>query len=148
MRRVLHFDDLSQMLGEVRSLAGGHRVLRRWTLAQICRHLAGTIHGSMDGFDLSRHRFKRLFLRRRLLAYTYRWGIPEGYTVDPNLNPPEGVGLNEEIDALGRAIHRYRNHAGPLQAHPLFGRLTRDGWDRLHCFHGAHHLSFVIPVQS
>ncbi len=148
MRRVLHFSHLPEVLAEARRLASSHRTLGRWTLAQICRHLADTIHGSMDGFDLRRHRFKRLFFRSLLLAYAYRWGIPEAYTVDPKLNPPEGLRLDDQIEALARAIQRYRDHTGPLQAHPLFGRLTRNEWDRMHCFHGAHHLSFVLPGLS
>ena len=94
MRRMLHFSDLPEVLAEANRLALNHRTLGRWTLAQICRHLADTIHGSIDGFDLRRHRFKRLIFRSLLLAYAYRWGIPKAYTVDPKLNPPEGLRLD------------------------------------------------------
>ncbi len=148
MRRVLHFSHLPQILAEARRLASSHRTLGRWSLAQICRHLADTIHGSIDGFDLRRHRLKRFFFHSLLLAYAYRWGIPKAYTVDPKLNPPEGLRLDVQIEALARAIQRYRDHTGLLQAHPLFGRLSRNEWDRMHCFHGAHHLGFVLPGPS
>ncbi len=102
----------------------------------------------MDGFDLRRHRIKRWFFSKPLLGYTYRYGIPRGYTVDPKLTPPPGVELAPAVQALEAAIDRYRSHTGRLHPHPLFGRLSRKGWDRLHCFHCAHHLSFVQPHGS
>ena len=148
MRRVLAFKDLGELLPEVRRLIPAHRTVGQWTLAQVCRHLADTINGSMDGFDLRRHRFKRYFLSKRLLRYTYRHGITPGYTVDPRLTPPENVNLGEAMPALERAIERYRTYRGQLRPHPLFGELSREMWDRLHCFHSAHHLSFVIPTDG
>ena len=102
----------------------------------------------MDGFDLSRHRFKRWFLAKRMFRYTLRYGIPTDSTVDPNLNPPPHVDLDEAMDGLARALERYQGYVGPLKAHPLFGRLSRDRWDHLHCFHCAHHLSFAIPAEG
>jgi hypothetical protein len=148
-RRLLTFASVPDILAEVRSLADRpHRTVGNWTLAQVCRHLADTINGSMDGLDLSRHRFKRFFLSKRLLQYTFRHGIPPGYTVDPRLNPPPDVTLEASVAALERAIARYQSYEGRLRPHPLFGDLSRGTWDRLHCFHGAHHLSFVIPSDG
>ena len=102
----------------------------------------------MDGFDLRRHRVKRFFLSKGLLRHTFQHGIPPGYTVDPKLNPPPNVKLGEALAALERAVNRYRSYRGPLRPHPLFGDLSREKWDQLHCFHGAHHLSFVIPSDG
>ena len=147
-RRTLAFHDLRELLPEVRGLIPAHRTVGQWTLAQVCRHLADTINGSMDGFDLRRHRFKRFFLSKRLLRYTFRHGIPPGYTIDPKLTPPPHVKLDETMLALERAVVRFRLHRGRLRAHPLFGDLSREMWDRLHCFHSAHHLSFVIPTAG
>ncbi len=148
MRRILAFTDLGELLPEVRRLIPSHRTVGQWTLAQVCRHLADTINGSMDGFDLRRHRFKRFFLSKRLLRYTYQHGITPGYTVDPKLTPPPKVKLDESVAALERAVERYRSYRGRLCAHPLFGDLSREEWDQLHCFHGAHHLSFVISTDG
>ena len=148
VRRVLAFNELSKLLPEVGSLIPAHRTVGQWTLAQVCRHLADTINGSMDGFDLRHHRFKRFFLSKRLLRYTYRHGITPGYTVDPKLTPPPQVNLDEEIARLERALERYRSYRGRLHPHPLFGDLSRVEWDQLHCFHCAHHLSFVIPTDG
>jgi len=148
MRRVLAFDNLGELIPEVRRLIPGHRTVGQWTLAQVCRHLAGTINGSMDGFNLRRHRVKRFFLSKRLLRYTYRHGITPGYTVDPKLTPPPHLNLDEEAAGLEQAVERYRSYRGRLRAHPLFGDLSRQKWDQLHCFHAAHHLSFVISTDE
>ena len=148
MRRVLAFQGVDELLPEVRRLIPAHRTVGRWTLAQVCRHLADTITGSMDGFDLRRHRVKRFFLSKRLLRYTFQHGITPGYTVDPKLTPPPQVNLDEAVARLERAVERYRSYRGRLRSHPLFGDLSREKWDQLHCFHGAHHLSFVIPTDG
>jgi hypothetical protein len=56
--------------------------------------------------------------------------------------------LDEAVDGLAGAIERYRAHNGTLQAHPLFGKMPRELWDRIHRIHCAHHLSFVAPVET
>jgi hypothetical protein len=132
---------------DVRRLIPAHRTLANWSLGQICRHLADSFIGSMDGLNLRKHRFKRLFLRRRMLRTALTKGIPRNYTVDENLTPPPSVDLNEAVEALAAAIERYERHEGELEAHPLFGRMPRETWDRVHCVHSAHHLSFAVPKE-
>ena len=144
-RRLLVFDELSQVMPEVRRLVPGYQAVGNWTLAQICKHLADSFDGSLDGFDLSVHRLKRFFIHRQMLNRALTKGIPPGYTVNENLTPPRGVELEPAVDALSRAMDRYENHSGNLHAHPLFGQLPRPMWDRVHCVHNAHHLSFAIP---
>lgn len=146
-RRVLRFDDLKEVLGDIQRLrAREHAALGRWTLAQICKHLADSINGSIDGLDLSRHRFKRWFLAGRMLAWTFENGIPTGITVDPKLTPPSGLEIAPAYAALEEAIRRYQAYRGRLEPHPLFGRMSRVKWDRLHCIHCAHHLSFITDI--
>ncbi len=146
-RRGLEFGGLAEVISDVRCLQDGHRTVGRWTLAQICKHLAGGINGSIDGLDLSRHRLKRFFFSRTFLRYTFRFGIPADYLVDPGIEPTIDPDPDEAISDLSRAIDRYLSHRGPLRAHPLFGRMRREVWDRVHRVHCAHHLSFVIPEQ-
>ncbi len=98
----------------------------------------------MDGLDLSRHRFKRWFMAKRMLAWTFENGIPRNVTVDPRITPPGEVDLASALAELVRAVDRYKAFHGRLKAHPLFGRMDRPTWDRLHCVHCAHHLSFIV----
>ena len=147
-RRALHFDDVLQILPEVRRLAPAHRTLANWSLAQICDHLTRSYIRSMEGFDLTNHRIKRFFLKRRMLHVALTKGIPRGWTVDPNITPGDEVDLHDAVDALDAAVRRYVGHRGRLQAHPLFGTMPRETWDRVHCVHSAHHLSFVIALPT
>jgi hypothetical protein len=144
-RRSLSFDNYLQVVAHVRELAPAHHTTADWSLAQICHHLTASFIGSMEGFDLSNHRLKRLLLKRKMLQVALSKGIPRNYMVDPNLTPPPEVDLQEAIHALANAIQRYENHRGVLHAHPLFGKMSREVWDKVHCVHCAHHLSFVIP---
>jgi len=145
-RRPLRFFDVSEVMPDVQRLRSSHRTLAKWSLAQICKHLADSVDGSIDGFGLGRHRFKRFFFRKLLLAYTLRYGIPRNYLVDPGIEPVVDLDLDDAVGQLAQAIERYESHNGPLQAHPLFGKMRRDVWDRIQCIHCAHHLSFVIPA--
>lgn len=144
-RRLLSFDELSEIMPDVQRVKASHRTFGRWTLGQICVHLAASFNGSIDGLDLRRHRFKRFFFARLLLWYTFRYGIPVDYQVDPGIEPESDVNLDEAVDELSRAIRRYQDHRGSLAAHPLFTRMSRENWYRLHRIHCAHHLSFVLP---
>ncbi len=144
-RRAVHFDELSQVIPDVRRIMARHRTIADWNLAQICQHLADSFVGSMEGFDLSRHRLKRLLIRRKMLSVALTKGIPRNYTVDPKLTPPPNTDLDQAVAALAEAIERYQNHNGKLHAHPLFGLMPREQWDRVHCVHCAHHLSFALP---
>ena len=147
-RRRLALEEISQIMPEVRHLAPAHYTVGNWSLGQVCKHLEYSFIGSMEGFNLRNHRLKRLFMKRKILQVTLAKGIPPGYTVDPSLTPPSRLDLGTAMDALAAAVERYLGHEGPLRAHPLFGKLPRDIWDKFHCFHAAHHLSFVIPQET
>lgn len=147
-RRALSFESVEEVMPEVRRLAPAHETIANWTLGQICRHLDDSFTGSITGFDLRNHRFKRFLMKRKMLEVALTKGIPRNYTVDPNITPPPHVDLDVGIEGLALAIERYLNHNGRLEAHPLFGRMSREVWDRVHCIHSAHHLSFAVPVDA
>lgn len=144
-RRDIHFESVAEIMPDVLRLVENHETTAQWSLAQVCHHLAGSFNGSIDGFDLSHHRIKRWLFRRQLLRATFAGGIPRNYMVDPNLTPPPVVDLAESVNKLQQAIDRYEAHRGPLKAHPLFGNMPRPTWDKLHCVHSTHHMSFVQP---
>lgn len=125
-----------------------HRSMGNWSLAQVVWHIAETFQGSMDGFLLGGHRLRRIFLGRRILSWTFKNGIPRNITLDVKLNPPPDVDLESALSKLRKAVDRYEKHTGRLRPHPVFGRLNRKDWDRLHCFHCAHHLSFLVPEDA
>ena len=107
MRRALAFDTFQQVLAEIAEVRKAHRTTGNWTLAQVCKHLADSVNGSIDGFDLRQHRIKRTLFKRPLLWYTFRWGIPREYTVDPALTPPREIDIEAALVELTPSIQRY-----------------------------------------
>ncbi len=71
--------------------------------------------------------------------------VPEGIPTSPQLLPGEPLDEREQAAGLRRAIAHYKASPGPVVPHVLFGPLTRSEWDRFHCIHAAHHLSFAVP---
>ncbi|MFQ5590899.1 MAG: DUF1569 domain-containing protein [Phycisphaerae bacterium] len=147
-RRALRFDSVSEIMPDVRRVMVAPNTLANWSLAQICEHLTYSFVGSLEGFDLRNHRIKRFFIRRKMLQVALTKGIPRGWTVDPSITPHDDVVLEDAVDGLGAAIQRYLDYRGQLHAHPLFGRMSRGVWDRVHCVHSAHHLSFVTTHDT
>ena len=146
-RRGLRFERYADISTEVERLAGGHRVLGNWTLAQICHHLANTEEFSVSPTEpeirtsrLYRATVGRLALRM-LLWFRY---IPER---QGNLAPLPAVALDAAMERLRGTIRRLSTE--PMTAeHPIFGRLSQRQWRLFHLHHAAHHLSFVIPTSE
>ncbi len=145
-RRELRFNDLCEVMPEVERLRRGHRTIGRWTLAQVCRHLADSFDGSIDGFGVRNHRVMRWLFGRRALQRVFEGdSLGRGFTITESLNPPEECDEHDSAEALAQAIQRFAESNGPLRFHPFFGKLTPQEWERLHRIHCAHHLGFVLP---
>ena len=145
-RRGLIFNDLTEVIEDVHRLRQGNRPTGNWTLAQTCHHIADTLHGSIDGLGVTKHRIMRTLFGRCILRQVFETNIlGDGFTVTKKLNPPDDVDLDEAVTALKTAIARYHAHTGPLHLHPFFGWLDRAEWDRLHLIHAAHHLKRLVP---
>ena len=144
-RRAIQFESLDEIMPEVDRLLEGHTTVGNWSLAQICRHLATVLRRVIDLPATTPHgpsqwvgeEGKRQFFESGL--------VPEGIPTSPQLVPVEGLDEREEAEGLRRAIAHYEASPGPVVPHRLFGFMTRQEWDRFHCIHAAHHLSFAIP---
>ena len=71
--------------------------------------------------------------------------VPEGIPTSMRIVPDESLEEREEAEGLRQAIARHEASPGPVVPHILLGFLTREEWDRFHCVHAAHHLSFAVP---
>jgi hypothetical protein len=80
---------------------------------------------------------------RRLMLVGGR--ILEGVQVPAVYLPGPGLDAVREAAALRVEIERLTSFAGPLAEHPLLGRMSPSHWERFHCIHCAHHLSFAVP---
>jgi hypothetical protein len=148
-RRRLRFRAVDEVMPEVDRLLRGHEVVGRWSLAEVCNHLATAFRLSVDGVP-----WLAPWAVRRTVGRVSGWFVlasgwmPRGVPL-PGIEAP-GLGLDaaREAEGLRAAIERYLKYEGELSEHPVFGRLSRRGAERFHCVHCAHHLSFVVPAGS
>jgi hypothetical protein len=146
-RRELHFSSLGEILAEAERLVQhGARVrpLGNLTLGQALKHLALTMHASLDGFGFSVPP-EVLERGRAYKDYVLTSGMRAGTKL-----PPEGearfipacctpeAGLAELNAAAARL------QAGtPQPLHPYLGELSPQEWISLQCRHAELHLGFM-----
>jgi hypothetical protein len=144
-RRDLTFTSLDDVMPDVERLLAGHKTVGRWTLGQICNHLATAIGLTLDVPARATEPTREKDIARRQF---FRHGrFPEGMEAPiPILVPQSELDANTEAELLRKVIIRFTLFTGPFPAHPRLGALTREEWIRFHCMHCAHHLGFVRPV--
>jgi hypothetical protein len=148
-RRELTFASLEEIPGDVERLLVGHTTVGNWTLGQICNHLTTALTGSLDGFAgsapwLVRKTVGPLIVRRILKKGRF----PRGVRLPKRFEPQPGCDARTEADALRAAVQRFAAHTGPVADHPLAGKFSKEVWERFHCIHRAHHLSFALPIAG
>jgi hypothetical protein len=146
-RRKLRFASLGEVMPDVEQLLAKHVTVGRWSLGQILHHLVLAIRLPMDGVPVKfSWPVRRLFGPvARTVSFSFGW-IPEGVRAPDVYVPPTGLDAIQETQNLRAVVERFAAHTGRLDEHPLMGRLSRAGWERFHCLHCAHHLSFAVPV--
>lgn len=146
-RRKLRFEGLDEVANDLEGLVASHRTLGRWSLGQICHHVGMSIQWSMEGFParglpLIAQSTVGAVMRRAMLTLQF---IPRGMPAPKPFQPPVETETAAEVERLRRAIEAFKVYEGPFVRHPLLGQMTRAQWERFHCIHCAHHLSFVVP---
>jgi hypothetical protein len=147
VQRHLTFTDLKDVMPEVERLLAGHRTVGRWSLGQICHHLATAIRLTLDTPARPAGPTREQDIARRLF---FRQGrFPEGMEAPiPVLLPRPDRDARTEAEALRDAITRLVSAPGPLPGHPRLGPLTKEEWVRFHCMHCAHHLVFAVATTA
>ena len=146
--RVLHFELLSDALEEAAALveqAGTVRPLGNLSLGQALKHIALTLHGSVDGFGFSVPPEVQAFGRAhkaQVIAGRMRPGTqlpPAGNArfIPADCTPEEGLA------ALRTAVARLEKET-PHQEHPYLGELEPDEWHSVLCRHAELHLGFML----
>ena len=148
-RRTLTFATLDDVMPDVDRLLLGHSTVGKWTLGQICNHLAMDFSGSLNGFAFHVPWIIRKLIAPSVLKRVLKTGvIPEGTRVPAAALPKSGLDDRAEAEALRDALGRYAADTGPMIDHPFFGALPRDQRDHLFRIHCAHHLSFAVPSEA
>ena len=150
-RREVRYESYQDLLAEAEQLlAGDVRTLGNWSLGQVLKHLAETMHASIDGAPYRAGLLRRAtgpwLLRDKFLNRGMSPGFRLPRSAGESLVPGPTSG-EEGLAALRRAIYRLRAETDRT-AHPLIGRLSAEEWDRCHLRHAELHMSFLLPLYD
>jgi hypothetical protein len=145
-RRSISYQSFQEIMPDVDRLLNGHTTVGRWSMAQICRHVATVMRRVVDLPASTPHDPSQLVSDEQKRQVFESNMIPESLPGPPELMPPERLDVHQEVEGLRHAIAHYTASPGPVIKHRLFGKLSKDEWDRLQLMHAAHHLSFVVPA--
>lgn len=145
VRRSLTFARMDEIMPEVDRLLAGHTLVGNWGLAQMCNHLSNSIQMSVEGFGIKLPWLLRATVGRIAKREIFSTGVMRsGIKLPKKFLPATGLDDRAEAEALRAAIGYYFTNPTPRAPHPMLGELSGPEWDRLHCIHSAHHLSFAL----
>ena len=150
-RRMLRFESIDQMMGEVDRLVEAERagLLNRvgnWTLGQTLNHLAVWAEYSYTGVPLKLPLYIRWFLRlrkRRMLYGPMRPGVRLPGVGGGTL-ATEPMPVDEALERLRRVMNRLKTEP-PTIPDTRFGWLTHEEAIAINLRHAELHLGFLIP---
>lgn len=152
-RRTLRFDALADAVRDAENLlATGYDKTGRWTLGQVCGHLANWLSYPLDGFPKVPLLLRPVLWlmkvtvgKRKLKTYLADQSFPTGAPTVPQSVPPATAEDADGVAKLKAAVERFTTHTGPVKPSPLFGAMTKETAGHLQRVHCAHHLSFLVP---
>ncbi len=132
---------------DVERLLAGHATVGKWSLAQICHHLATVLRRVVDLPASTPHDPSQWMGEERKRQVFESGELAEGLPAPPEILPAVTLDVREEVEGLRRALEHYTASPGPVIPHRLFGPLTKAEWDQLQLLHLAHHLSFAVATE-
>lgn len=149
-RRELMFSNLDEVVAEAERLAASSvRTTGHHTFGQILEHLALT-HDLTTGKVIGPKPpwFMRLIIPLMKPMILKDTPAKPGFKLPPASEaffwPDQEFDVTEALAHLKESVEYYKSH-GPLEKHPMFGKITPQQDLNLNCRHAALHLSFVHP---
>jgi hypothetical protein len=146
-RRKVAYASFEELLADADRLGSGPlKALGNWSEGQIYRHLAKVYNGSIDGISITFPwpvRILTKVFRKKILA----GAMPPGFKLPADGTKalvPEPTTAAEGLADLRAAVDRLKKEPHRVR-HPLFGKMTREEWDKLHLAHASLHMSFLVP---
>ncbi|GAB4190107.1 MAG: hypothetical protein Kow00105_04460 [Phycisphaeraceae bacterium] len=147
-RRKLRFRTLDDLVRDIEQFRGTEPDSSgKWSAAQNIDHVAALIDASVDGFDFKVPAVIRLMvrlMRNRFLTKGLNPGIKMPDSAPDAFKPSPDTRFADAVDHLQRAVERAKQQ-GMTAVSPVFGKLTHDQWEQLHCRHAELHFSFIQP---
>ena len=152
-RRELNFTSLDEVMAEAERLASGDvRTVGNHTFGEILNHLALSQDSSSGRLVPPRPPFMMrlmmpLIKRMVIGSKPLKPGIKLPPKAESFFWPNEDISAKEGLARLKDSTDYYKAN-GPVEVHPVFGKLTREESDQLNCRHAALHLGFVHPAPA
>lgn len=148
-RRELSFNNLDEAVAEAERLASGQvRTTGNHSFGQILEHLART-HDMSTGKIVGPRPplFMRLMMpiMKNMIIKDVKPGFKLPAKAEAFFWPDQEFDVGQALTHLKESVENYKT-AGPLDKHPVFGKLSREKNLELNCKHCAMHLSFVHPA--
>jgi len=147
-KRSLRFETMQDILDDVEMLASGPVTsLGNWTPAQNIDHLRRVIRISHSGTDFKMPLPIRLLgklLKRRFLKSPFK----PGFKTVALFDPPDENTMQQAVVALREEIEAATRPGAMCHPSPLFGPMSHEQWEQLHCRHAELHLGFLLPATS
>ena len=148
-RRELQFHSLGDIERDIEQLATAEvRTLGNWSFGQILTHLASVMRIPVEKKAVwTPPWYMRLgakLMKNRILSNPMGAGFQLPADAAKKLAPAGEIPNDQGLATFREAFRLYK--AEPeLGPHPVFGKLTREEWDKLNQRHAELHLSFVVP---
>ncbi len=149
-RRELNFRSLDEAVADAERLATGKvRTTGNHTFGQILEHLSLTHDMATGKIEAPRPPLVIRLLMPLMRGMILRGPVKPGFKLPKKSEdffwPAGEIDIQQALAHLRASVENYKAK-GPLDVHPIFGRVTREQNDRLNCGHCAMHLSFVHAV--
>lgn len=147
--RSLVFSSLDEAVAEAERLASVNvRTTGKHSFGQILEHLARTHDMATGKVEAPR---PSLFVRmmmpfmKSMIIKDVKPGFNLPSKAEAFFWPDQDFEVSQALAHLKESVENYKTN-GPLEKHPVFGRLSREKNLELNCKHCAMHLGFVHPA--
>lgn len=147
---VLKFETLNDLGAEAQRIADDPQARSKgnWTPAQNIWHVGRVVLASVEGFPGSVPFIFKLvgpLLKNRFTKRSFNPGIKMPAKLAEHFVAKPDTTMDQAIAMLQDAIAK-RQAQGYIPASPLFGKLTEQQWDQLHCRHAEMHFGLIQRV--
>jgi hypothetical protein len=147
-RRELRFASLAEILADAESIADKSVTgIGGWTPAQNIDHVRRLIRVSHAGADFTMPWAFRV-LGRLIKSRSLRSPLKPGMKTVDSFQPPAGLSLDDALAAFREEIRVASRPGAMSHPSPLFGPMTHEQWEQLHCRHAEHHFGYIVPTRQ
>lgn len=143
----LAFATPAGVIADVQRLRKGYVGAGRWTLEQICWHLAITLPDPPIAADAKPDTAAQRKAYAFFETFLNAGGPPPGFEAPPQLVPPASPDASA-IDDLIRRFEQLATFDGTFIQTGVFGVVETERYLQLSLGHAAHHLAYVRPVNG